>query len=636
MYPTPLWRLGRKPEPRLDGKSALLFEHGAFFVFAGRSGAVARPEYPIIGVYSNCSPKQPCSIQESFYQQISRHPNRKITSMRSPRSRVLAALVALKLSFFMPASYADEVLRSRLEAINQGFSIQLGDTPLIMLEQLNRFYGVRGYDLIWLTGDGKVRPAVTTLLNAIRNVDDHGLLSEDYHFSAIETRLQDVRENDTHIMALRDLDMLLSDAFLLLATHLELGKTDPQSIDPQWNRVPLHEEWLLQSTAELANPLTPESLSTFLADRVPQEPGYVDLQAARQKLARLVRANEWTAIADGPLLRPGDQDARVPHIRQRLIEWGDLMENADTSTNGKLNDEHYTTELSAAVIAFQNRNGLVADGIIGPRTITALNASPAQLMDRIDVNLERWRWMPTDLGQRYVLVNIAGFELRLVDDGRTSLAKPVVVGRDYRRTPVFSDHIRYLVLNPDWVVPPKLAVQDKLPEIRQDPDYLQRLGYRVYDGWGAVRQLIDPGSVDWAGVSERDFPYRLVQEPGPQNALGQVKFMLPNQYNVYLHDTPARELFQHQERAFSSGCVRVKDAMELAKLLLEPEGWSSQRLDSILKAGRTLTINLKEPVPVHIQYWTAWVDDNGQLQLRKDIYRRDEAIRQALQKPSQP
>lgn len=397
-------------------------------------------------------------------------------------------------------------MRSRLEAIDQGFSIQLGDISLLMQEQLNRLYGARGYGLIWLTGDGKVRPAVTTLLNAIRNVEDHGLLSEDYHFSAIETRLQDVRENDTHIMALRDLDMLLSDAFLLLATHLERGKTDPQAIDPQWNRAPLHEEWLLQSTAELANPLTPESLSTFLADRLPREPGYTDLQTARQQLARLVRANEWTAIENGVLLRPGDQDTRVPHIRQRLIGWGDLMESTTKSATEKANSEHYTLDLSAAVIAFQSRHGLVADGIIGPQTITALNVSPAQLMDRIDVNLERWRWMPTDLGQRYVLVNIAGFELRLVDDGRTSLTKPVVVGRNYRRTPVFSDHIRYLVLNPDWVVPPKLAVQDKLPEIRQDPDYLQRLGYRVYDGWGTARQLIDPGNVNWAELPDQDFP----------------------------------------------------------------------------------------------------------------------------------
>lgn len=556
--------------------------------------------------------------------------------MRSPRFLVLTALVALTLSFVTPASCADEVLRSRLEAIHQGFSIQLGDTTLLMQEQLNSFYGARGYGLIWLTKEGKVRPAVTTLLSAIRNVEDHGLLSEDYHLSAIETRLQEVHENDTQIMVLRDLDMLLSDAFLLLATHLERGKTDPQSIDPQWNRAPLHEEWLLQNTAELANPLTPKSLSTFLADRLPREPGYADLQTARQQLARLVQANGWTAIENGLLLRPGDQDVRIPHIRQRLIEWGDLMENTTTGATEETNSEHYTADLSAAVIAFQNRHGLVADGIIGPQTITALNVLPARLMDRIDVNLERWRWMPTKLGQRYVLVNIAGFELRLVDDGRARLTKPVVVGRDYRRTPVFSDHIRYLVLNPDWVVPPKLAVQDKLPEIRQDPDYLQRLGYRVYDGWGTARQLIDPGSVNWAGVSEQDFPYRLVQEPGPMNALGQVKFMFPNQYNVYLHDTPTRELFDQQERAFSSGCVRVKDPMELATLLLEREGWSPQRLDSILKAGRTLTINLKEPVPVHFQYWTAWVDDNGQLQLRKDIYQRDDAIRQALRKPSQP
>ncbi|TGN39525.1 L,D-transpeptidase family protein [Marinobacter confluentis] len=550
--------------------------------------------------------------------------------MRSPRFSLVTVFLVVQLSLTASFSHGDEVLRSRFEAAHQGFSIEFGETPLLMLEQLTGFYGARNFELIWVTRDGRVRPAAQTLLDAIEDAENHGLTPDDYHLTAIRKHLENLPENDADALVLRDLDMLLSDALLLLATHLQRGRTDPRVIDPQWNGTPLQPEWLLQSTAGLASPLTPESLSGFLADRLPRDTGYTRLQAARQKLVNLEQTGNWTTIENGPLLRPGGQDKRLPAVRQRLIQLGDLAENDDA-----LAGDAYNPDVSAAVMAFQKRHGLAADGVIGPQTVTALNTSPEERIDRIDVNLERWRWLPRDLGQRYVMVNIAGFELRLVDQGQPALIKAVVVGRDYRRTPVFSDRIRYLVINPDWVVPPKLAVEDKLPEIRRDPNYLQRLGYRIYDGWGANRQVIDPASVDWQKVSPQNFPYRLVQEPGPLNALGQVKFMFPNQYNVYLHDTPSRDLFRQPERAFSSGCVRVQDPMELAALLLEQEGWTPQQLDDSLAAGGTRTVNLKQPVPVHIQYWTAWVDDNNLAQFRKDIYQRDEPIRRALRE-SQP
>lgn len=555
--------------------------------------------------------------------------------MRTAPSCVITTVLAFQLCLTAASSHADEVLRSRFEAANQGFAIQFGETRLQLPEELNAFYGARDYELTWLTDDGEVLPATETLLSAIHDARNHGLVPGDYHLIAIESRLTEVRENNATELALRDLDMLMSDALLLLATHLQRGKTDPHAIDPQWSGEPVQQDWLLTRTAELANPLTTASLSDFLEGRPPRDVRYGRLQAARQQLAKLARAGDWTAIAAGPLLRPGGRDARVPAIRQRLIQWGDLAGTTTADPATEADGESYSDELAAAMMAFQNRHGLAADGVIGPQTLAALNSTPQQRIDQIDVNLERWRWMPAELGKRHVLVNIAGFDMQLVDEGRPTLIKPVVVGRDYRRTPVFSDRIRYLVINPDWVVPPTLAVQDKLPEIRRNPDYLKSLGFRVYDGWGDTRQVIDPDSVDWSKVSARNFPYRLVQEPGPANALGQVKFMFPNRYNVYLHDTPSRELFRQPERAFSSGCVRVQDPMELAAALLAREGWSPERLESTLRAGRTQTVSLKEPVPVHIQYWTAWVDDDNRLQFRKDIYQRDELIHQALREPQQ-
>jgi L,D-transpeptidase YcbB len=550
--------------------------------------------------------------------------------MRVTRLMSVALCLGCQLLLTATVLPADEVLRSRFEAANQGFSIQFGQTPLLMPEPLRGFYAVRHYELIWITEEGGLRPAAETLLTAIRDVGSHGLIPEDYHLTPIEQRLAELHEANEDSLAIRDLDMLLSDAFLLLATHLQRGKTDPRVIDPQWDGLPPETDWLLQKTAELDDPVTQQSLSRFLADRLPRDPGYQRLVAARQKLVSLSRTGDWKTLESGPLLRPGNLDKRVPDIRERLMQWGDLSPLTIDMDGTDPDPELYTEDLATAVMAFQDRHGLAADGVIGPETIAALNVSPAERVNRIDVNLERWRWMPAELGERHVLVNIAGFEMRLVDSGQPVLVKPVVVGRDYRRTPVFSDRIRYLVLNPEWVVPPKLAVEDKLPEIRSNPDYLQRLGFRVYNGWGADREVIDPTTVDWNAVTARNFPYRLVQEPGPMNALGQIKFMFPNQYNVYLHDTPSRELFRRPERAFSSGCVRVQDPAELAALLLAAEGWTGARLDAALAAGRTETVVLKSPVPVHIQYWTAWVDDNGTLHFRKDLYNRDDAIFDAI------
>ena len=227
--------------------------------------------------------------------------------------------------------------------------------------------------------------------------------------------------------------------------------------------------------------------------------------------------------------------------------------------------------------------------------------------------------------------HIAAFELKIIDNNETVFVKPVVVGRNYRKTPVFSNKIRYLVLNPTWTVPYKLAVQDKLPDIQKDPGYLNRLGIRVFRGDSAV--AIDPYTIHWNEITTRNFPFRLVQGPGPQNALGQVKFMFPNPHDVYLHDTPSRELFKKAERAFSSGCIRVSDPLELAEFLLRDQGWDKERIAASIAKGVTETVSLKTPLPIHIEYWTAWVDRQGVLNFRNDIYERDQPLWQALNKP---
>ena len=228
-------------------------------------------------------------------------------------------------------------------------------------------------------------------------------------------------------------------------------------------------------------------------------------------------------------------------------------------------------------------------------------------------------------------MNIAAFRVDVVESVETVLTMRAIVGRAYRRTPVFSDTVRYLVLNPSWNVPHSIAVNDKLPLIRQDPGYLERYGYRLYRGWGANAARVDPDTVDWSRITARNFPYRLYQEPGPHNALGRIKFMFPNRFDVYLHDTPERQLFQRTTRTFSSGCIRVERPRDLAGYLLRgAPSWTPDRIDRVLAAGTETTVSLPEPVPIHIQYWTAWAEGDGTVHFRPDIYDRDDSLDRAL------
>jgi murein L,D-transpeptidase YcbB/YkuD len=271
------------------------------------------------------------------------------------------------------------------------------------------------------------------------------------------------------------------------------------------------------------------------------------------------------------------------------------------------------------------------DGVVGPATLSALNVPTAARVSQIEVNMERWRWLPEDLGRRYVFVNIANFELDVVEDKREVITMRAIVGRDYRRTPVFSDRMTYLVLSPFWNVPPSLAAQDILPQVRKDPNYLAQKGMRVFEGWGSDTKEIDPLSVDWSSITGKNLRYRFRQDPGPSNSLGRVKFMFPNKFNVYLHDTPSRDLFQKTARAFSSGCIRIENPIELSEYLLQGDPrWDQSAILAAIDRRIEQTVNLPEPIPVHLLYWTAWVDAAGIANFREDIYGRDKLVAEAL------
>lgn len=512
-------------------------------------------------------------------------------------------------------------LINRIEALQAGYPVSVLESQLYAKEALTRFYEAREYTLAW-----EDRRNRQELLEAIREVADDGLNPGDYHYETLAAlALKDL--NNTAEEFQTDLDLVLSDAFLLLASHLHHGKVNPTTIHAEWTANRQQRE--MQPV--LAEALASSTVYNTLQDLKPRSSAYHQLVQRRKELNELISA-DWPAIASGPSIRPGDTDSRIPDIRRRLELLGDLSGDPLEDANR----EQYDDALATAIPLFQARHGLEPDGIVGRNTLAALNLLPLERIYRLDANLERWRWLPESLGETYVVVNIAGFELVLVENGEQVHRQRVIVGRPYRQTPVFSDRIRYLVFNPTWTVPRKLMIEDQLPIIRSDPEYLDRLGFKVFRGWGASQSEVDPAEIDWAELSKNNFPYQLVQQPGPQNALGQVKFMFPNQYDIYLHDTPAQSLFSRLERTLSSGCIRLERPFELAeRLLANNNGWNMKRIEQTLATAEPATVVLAQPVPVYLQYWTTWIDQAGILQFRNDVYDRDHRLLQALRADSE-
>jgi murein L,D-transpeptidase YcbB/YkuD len=497
-----------------------------------------------------------------------------------------------------------------------------GEERVHSVATLRDFYERRSFEPAWLAR-GKPNDEARDLLDALKGAEAEGLRPSDYHLLEITSGLQP-RQGVREAPAAVDLELLLTDAFLLYASHCLAGRLNPETIDPEWHA----RRREVDLTAVLQDALARQRIGQSLAALLPPQPGYARLRAALSRYRAIASDGGWTSVPEGPTLRFGDTGARVARLRERLHATGDFAKT-------KHDDLVFDAEVEVAVRRFQARHGLEVDGLVGAATLAALNVSVQARVQQIIVNLERWRWLPQDLGARHVLVNIADFHLDAVEAGTAVRSMRVVVGRGYRRTPVFSDVITYLVLNPSWDVPHRLAVNDYIPRFRDDPDFASRMGFKILQGQGAEQREVEPYSVNWSRMGPDHFPFRLRQAPGPTNALGAVKFMFPNKFNVYLHDTPARELFARPERAFSSGCIRVEHAVDLAEWLLEGQnGWDPDGIARALANGREQTVRLAQPTPVHLLYWTAWVDESGTVRFRRDIYDRDTPLAQALAEPA--
>jgi murein L,D-transpeptidase YcbB/YkuD len=498
--------------------------------------------------------------------------------------------------------------------------------PIYYQTMLSNFYEKRNFTPVWSQDNG-LTPQADQLIRIIENAELDGLTSEDYHLDQLKSLNADINYSLTQKQAIdpkkqADMDVLLTDAFLLFSSHLLSGRVTPNDVDSTW--------LFFDPVSDIEEVLNSDAYSTqiesFFDGLRPANAAYYRLRDVLQHYIGIQKNGGWPSIPSGPSLRIGDMSERVDKIRKRLIVTADIDLPARNNKTTVFDES-----LMKGVQHFQQRHGIEPDGVVGLSTLTAMNVPVEERIRQIELNLERWRWIPHDLGFRYILVNIADYSLAVVENQTTVLDMRVVVGRTYRRTPVFSEKLKYLVLNPYWNVPYKIAVEDKLPIIRKNPLYLTQQHIKVFENGNENAPEINPVAIDWYRVNTNNFPYRLRQDPGPSNALGRIKFMFPNKFSIYLHDTPQRALFKKATRDFSSGCIRIEKPVELATYLLrnDPQ-WSNQRITETLKSGVTTVVYLKDPIPVHLLYWTAWVTETGIIHFVNDIYDRDPPLSKAL------
>jgi L,D-transpeptidase YcbB len=479
------------------------------------------------------------------------------------------------------------------------------------LFQIFTFYHDRDFKPIW-TRDSGPKTKARVLLEALKAAGDHGLNPARYSIRDLEMRIDSRNPEE-----LAEFDLLMSDVFADFGRDLSQGHVIPSGLEDTHIQTNGPGPLNLIDGAEAADDLGP-----YLDSLAPQTPQYARLKDKLATYRAIAAMGGWPRIAAGQTLKPGMSDPRVPALRRMLAITADYPSDPHAAS------DHYDPDLVAAVQAFQARHGLAVDGVIGPATHAALEVPVEARIRQMEINMERRRWMPDDLGQRHVFVNIADAFLKVVEDigdrEKTILGARLVVGKPYTRTPVFSHQMSYVEINPSWGVPASIANKEFLPKLKENPGALQAQNIRMFAG----QTEVDPWSVDWASVSR--MPYQLRQDPGPTNALGRIKFMFPNKHSIYIHDTPSKNLFERDARFFSYGCMRVQDPQALAEVLLGDQGWTIDRIQAQIDSGKQKVVNLKNKIPVHITYLTAWVNKDGTLHFRNDVYDRDRRLAAAL------
>jgi murein L,D-transpeptidase YcbB/YkuD len=524
----------------------------------------------------------------------------------------LVGLLLLPLA--APAQETQATLEALMQQLATQGEVYIAGETVYDLPVTQQIYAENAYTPAWTNP-----VALHELAAAIDEAEREGMNPADYHQRPVQGLLDGS-------VALDDAsrDLLLTDSLLRLTYHYAFGKVDPKTYVASWNfdRTLPQVDPVQWAQGMISN----GGITTALQRLKPTSPMYALLVHALTQYRAIDAAGGWGTIDPGPTLRLGDTGPRVAQMRQRLQAEGDLA--AGSSPNPELFDD----TLMQATIRFQRRHHLDADGIVGKQTWAAMNVPVAQRIGQIRVNLERARVLQ-DMPATAVVVDIAGFEVSLYRDGQRLLRSRAQVGRPYRSTPTFRDEITYIEFNPTWTVPPSILKNDTLPEIKRDPGYLQKKNMQVLTRDGTV---VNPASVNWQLYPGRGFPYTLRQKPGPNNSLGRLKIMFPNEHMVYLHDTPSRDLFSRSERTFSSGCIRVEEVLELAQFLLDDSAWDQAAIANVIAEGKTRRVSLRQPIPIYLVYWTVEVQEDGAVHFKRDPYLRDDAMIDVLSRPLKP
>ena len=500
-----------------------------------------------------------------------------------------------------------EIIRNKVEQIRTTETLQIDDVQIASITVLPELYENNGFQRLWTNSQN-----VEDLFKAIRTIDEDGLRPDDYNFTNIEklqSQIDSGTPSDPALLA--DFDMLLTDSLIRLGYHLIFGKVDPEDHHPHWNlAVEIDDDEPVVAIQEI---LDAGNLAKEIEALRPQNIIYNQFKSALKKYRAIKTDGGWEPLPEGPTLKKGMKDNRILLLRKRLKITSDL--EADAS-----NSESFDDQLEQAVIRFQNRHHLTADGAVGKQTLAALNVPVEDRIDQIRINLERARWVLHAISGQFVIADIAGFEVFVYQDNEIVWTSRVQVGRPYRRTPVFKAEIKYLDLNPTWTIPPGILAKDILPAVKKDPNYLKNRNIKVIDRTG---KAVNQNKIKWSKYTGRNFPYQLRQDPGPANAMGLIKIMFPNKHLVFIHDTPSKSLFERTDRTFSSGCIRTEKPFELAELLLDdPDKWNTESFKQAIDSGRTQTVMLPKPVPILLFYWTAAVEPDGTVRFKKDPYKK--------------
>lgn len=504
-------------------------------------------------------------------------------------------------------------LRSRVHSLHLTTAVVRRER-MLEVGAVRSFYGARRFKPAWKGNDAD------QIIRAIRDVERDGLTPSEYHLATLERLLQE-REKSTNPELEADVDILLTDAVIGMIDHVRYGRVRPVSLNRQWNVDPREEAPPLEK--EVARIAAAHSVGDAIDAAKPNHFIYRGLVGALAQLREISASGGWPTVPRGKPIKPGATDPRIPAVRARLAASGE--------TGAPSKSLSYDSGLRKAVELFQARHRLDPNGIIDNDVIDAMNVSAADRASQVRVNLERARWVLGGLGDEFLLVNLPAFKAYLIRGGKNIWEGRTQIGEEAKQTPSFPATMRTVVFNPDWTVPPMILAEEVLGGMRMEENYLAKKGLVVLD---KDNHEVDPRSIDWGNATSEDFPYTVRQPPGADNALGRVKFLFPNKYSIYLHDTPSRTLFEAESRTFSHGCIRLERPLELAELILSgQDSWTSGKINQVLESGLTENVELNHPLPVLIVYWTVSVGASGEIRYMRDIYDLDQPVLAALNAP---